>query len=204
MVRMFLVFAVGLAACSGGTSREETAESAPPTTVADTGAVLPSPQEQAQNDTSMLAPGVQLDSISDLDRFIVFGLARIGFTRADVQKNLGSPDSSRAEPFENRHIPGKIDSIYHVHFPEASASFYDAGDREMVMNVTVRSNRLLRLPVIRIGMPWDSLTAEVGAGAPDGGNAFRYSCSVCVVDHEVVVTRENERVASIGFNYYLD
>ena len=139
----------------------------------------------------MVAPGVRIDSIPDMDRFLIFGLKRIGSTRADISKTLGPPDSVRSTGVENRHVPGQIDSVHHVYYRYAEIGFYAMPTGEMITDVKVKSNRLLRLPTFQIGMP---LTSK----------EVRHSCGVCEVEHGLVVEGDGARVSSVTFTYYVD
>jgi hypothetical protein len=159
--------------------------------------------DPAQNDSAMIAPGISVDSIPEVDRFLVFGLKRIGATRAEITKTLGSPDSTRSEAVENRHMPGQIDSVHHVYYRDAEVGVYAMPTSEMITDITVKSNRLLRLPTFQIGIPWEAAVARLGS-AESQASSVRYTCSVCEVEHELILNREGGRVSSIGFSYYID
>ena len=165
-----------------------TPESAP--IAVDSGA-LPVIPDSAQNNAQMIAPGVDIDSIPDMDRFLVFGLKRIGFTRAEIARTLGPADSTRSAAVENRHVPGQIDSVHHVYYRDAEIDVYAMPTGEMISAVKVKSNRLLRLPTVQIGMPLES-------------REVRHSCSVCEVEHGLLLEGDGARVSSVTFSYYVD
>ena len=170
----------------------------------DSGAAL-AISDSAQNDAQMIAPGNDSASIPEIDRFLIFGLKRIGSNRAEIAKVLGPADSTVSASVENRHMPGQIDSTHHVYYRDAEIDLYAMPTGgEMITAVKVKSNRLLRLPTVQIGMPWETVVPKITRPEESSATSIRHTCSVCEVEHELIVEGDGARVSSVTFTYWFD
>jgi len=175
---------------------------------ADTTAAAPAPtvmrDSTPQSPSDLIDPSVDADSISDAQRFIAFGLRRVGSDAAALRATFGAPDSTRTEAVQNRHDPARTDSIVHLFHPSAGAVLYRTNGRDLLMSIDVRDDAWLRLPGPRIGMSREESVAFMGEPHEETDGELRWSCRVCVVEQQLVLRFASGRVSSIGFSYYVD
>jgi hypothetical protein len=195
------VFMVLLTACTDAdrdatTHRSSTANSTKVPPISDS--------VRTQTGPDLYDIGVNSDSVTEVDRFIVLGLRRFGDSLEEVVRTLGPADSIVAEPFANRHVPGQIDSTVTAFFKTARVSLYKVTNgREIVTNITVYDNSFLLMPTVRIGDRWEDVIARLGEPHFKDEIGFRWSCSACVVNQQLVVQVAGGRISSVGFAYYI-
>lgn len=142
--------------------------------------------------------------LPDRDSFVTDGLAAHAGSRAALRARLGEPDSVVREVVPNRHVPGVLDTLLTVVYPEVIAHLHKpGGGGELMSSLRVASNDHLRFPLIG-----ESL-AEIDAafGAPDDASdsSLVYRCAACEGgDDPVELLLRDGVVHAVRFNYYVD
>jgi hypothetical protein len=143
-------------------------------------------------------------SLPDREEFVRAGLIPPGSTRAELAEGLGSPDSIDFEVVPNRHVPGAMDTLFTVHYPELVAGIHRPGPGgELLSSFEVSANRHLRYPII--GAP--GATVEAAFGPPDErtDSTLTYRCTTCIAgDDPVLLFLQNRDVDRVRFSYYVD
>lgn len=125
-------------------------------------------------------------------------------SRADLRATLGAPDSVATEVIPNRHVPGVMDTIYILHYPELVARFHHpGGGGDLLSTLQVSDDRHLRYPV----MGADVATLDEAFGRPDeaSDSSLTYYCTTCEAGNDPVeVIVPDGRVRRVRFNYYVD
>lgn len=157
----------------------------------------PAPGEERQ------PPPTQAD-LPDRSDFVDNALRQRPAARADLRATLGAPDSVTAEVIPNRHVPGVMDTIYAMHYPDLLARFHHpGGGGDLLSMVQVSDNRHLRYPV----MGADVATLDSAFGPPDeaSDSSLTYYCTTCEAGNGPVeiIVREGQ-VRRVRFNYYVD
>jgi hypothetical protein len=157
--------------------------------------VISSPSDSAEASPSALP---------DREEFVLRGLRTAAASRAELAETLGDPQNIVAEVVPNRHVPGLLDTIFTVNYPDLTARFHrPGGGGELLSNVEVASNRHLRYPAIGIGR--DAIEEAFGAPDEASDSSATYNCTSCIAgDDPVRFIFSDDRVRLIQFSYYVD
>ena len=124
--------------------------------------------------------------------------------RASLQRQFGVPDSITATTEPNRHVPGRVDSLFVVHYSGLTASLRKPGGGEdMVDGVVVTESRFLAHPAIGVGAPEARVIAALGAPTRRTAGSLVYDCGEHVEEPVTFHLRDGV-VQRIEIDYYLD
>lgn len=138
------------------------------------------------------------------EEFVRGGLALAAWSRASLREALGEPDSIASEVIPNRHLPGAIDTLFIVYYPELAVHIHRPGPGgELVSSAYVGSNQYLKYPVI--GVAEGAIETAFGPPDEESGDTLTYLCTNCIAaDDPVHLFLERGRVEGVRFNYYVD
>lgn len=125
-------------------------------------------------------------------------------SRDALRAALGEPDSTAAEVVPNRHVPGVMDTIYTLHYPDLVARFHHpGGGGDLLAMVQVSNNRHLRYPVLGLTVA----AIDEAFGRPDEAtdSSLTYYCTTCEAgDDPVQLVFLDGELRRVRFGYYVD
>lgn len=124
--------------------------------------------------------------------------------RSSLERKFGAPDSVVASTEPNRHVRGRVDSLFVVHYSGLTASLRKPGGGEdMVDHVTVTESRFLAYPAIGVGVPEDRVIAALGEPTRRTRQSLVYDCGEHI-EEPVTFHLADGVVRRIEIAYYLD
>lgn len=157
--------------------------------------------------TTPEADGAPLPPVAELpDRsvFVDSALQVDARSREALRAALGTPQRLLSEAVPNRHVPGVMDTIYTVHYPDLVARIHHpGGGGDLLSMVQVSDNRHLRYPVLGLGVA----AIDAAFGAPDeaSDSSLTYYCTTCEAgDDPVELVFVGGELRRVRFNYYVD
>ena len=158
------------------------------------------PSVSSPSDSTEASPS----ALPDREEFVLRGLRTAAASRAELAETLGEPQKVVAEVIPNRHVPGVIDTLFTINYPDLTARIHrPGGGGELLSNVEVASNRHLRYPAIGIGR--DAIEEAFGAPDEASDSSATYNCTSCIAgDDPVRFIFSDDRVRLIQFSYYVD
>lgn len=162
------------------------------------------PEPGSRGEGEAVADSAEVVALPSRTEFVNRGLAVPVDSREDLRSRLGAPDSLAEEVVPNRHVPGVMDTIYTLYYPEVVARIHHpGGGGDLVSMVEVGSNRHLRFPIL--GLSVDRVDEAFGRPDEASDSSLVYYCASCVAGNDpveiVFVDGEAKRVR---FNYYVD
>lgn len=125
-------------------------------------------------------------------------------TREGLAAGFGRPDSIVVSTEPNRHVRGRIDSLFAVHYPGLVSHLRKPeGGRDMADHAVVTANRFLAHPEIGIGVPESRVTQALGEPTRRTGGSLVYECGDGA-EEPVTFHLADGVVRRIEIDYYLD
>lgn len=136
--------------------------------------------------------------------FVSRGLAFEPESREQLRARLGPPDSVSRAMVPNRHVPGVMDTIYTLHYPELVARIHHpGGGGDLMSMVQVASNRHLRFPIL--GLSVDRIDSAFGRPDEASDSSLVYYCTTCEAGNDPVeIVFVGGEARRVRFNYYVD
>ena len=159
----------------------------------------PAGREPAAGD-GQTPPAVEEIACQDLARTIL----AVEPLRASLAREFGAPDSIVATVEPNRHVPGRMDSLFVVHYSGLTSFLRKpGGGQDMMDHVVVTENRFLSHPSIGVGVSGDRVIAALGEPTRRTAESLVYDCGMHV-EEPVTFHLEDHVVRRIEIDYYLD
>jgi len=163
----------------------------------DAGPTPPAPPEAAPPEAAPARPGVPVPE-----------LVATGEGRGSALGRLDRPARAEAEPFENRHVPGQIDTLRTYHYDGMRLEVYDvaASPRALLQALAVTSDAYDTGLGFRVG----ATRAEVEAalGDPDARDRTTYEYALEGEGRGpgslLTVRFAGDRVRELAWGFYVD
>lgn len=125
-------------------------------------------------------------------------------------RRLPAPVRVEAEPFENRHVPGQIDTLRTLVFEGLDIHFYDVADgggRRLAQAVSVTGEGYRTAGGIGVGSTKAEVHEILGEPLYVEGHDFIYVAPESrdeVAPTQLIIRFEGERVVSLLWSLYVD
>lgn len=122
-----------------------------------------------------------------------------------VLDRLGEPLRIEAEPHENRHEPGQVDTLRTFHYTGLQFTVYDVtgSAKEIMQDITVTDSVYTTEEGVRVGMHRQQVRAALGAPDHTEETTFVYNLSE-VTPNQLRVLFEEGKVTRLEWNFYVD
>lgn len=160
-------------------------------------------ETRVSNDTS--APEQSYEPVTAIEcEGLEYSMLPTELTRAAVKSRFGAPDSMSSSAEPNRHVPGAIDSLHVLHYPDLRIGFRTPGGAgDMVTDVTLTDNRYVVESAIGIGATAGEVRRILGEPRRQSSAALVYDCGEGA-EQPVTFHLANGIVRMISIEYYVD
>lgn len=121
---------------------------------------------------------------------------------------LGEPRSVEAEPVENRHVPGQIDTLRTLTWEGLAVQVYAVADgKELLQEIRVTGPGYETAEGLSVGSSRSAVREALGAPIRTEGDTVTYGLPESPNDPtpvELHVRYEGDRAAAMTWSYYVD